>query len=464
MHFYNNTKLDNADRTLQKETEETFVWSRLPELILTQVFSLLSREDRASAGQVCLHWNRCLDSACLWRRCSIYIDCDLSLDYSVASEMTLRYGEHMRVLELAWSKPYVTPRNTSRRQRYSRSKKNGACSAQVEAGVNFLELVLTKEAQLRELLLTNWLYSGKWGNCAKLLYGLANLLALNLEKLSLLDANLAQSDVLRLLAIVARLAGGRLETLDLRGAFREWQAPLNSARFLRLLGRFSSLAYLSFDYPALSDGALAALASGAAPSLRLLHVAVQESDSRQHRLSDNAWRELADVCPRLGVAYTIYLVLEVVNLSDHEDLCFLLLPSVPLARFRMYASHVWDQNRTRNFRGTVGLLIAHYTNTLEEVKLHLIYNKEKMDDLIVSLLTSCKQLENIHYEGILRDFETLRDVCQLQLDSKTRWYNKIHLKPQNANMHNRALIQDIGRQYNRKLLQRGVDFRIESFV
>lgn len=54
----------------------------------------------------------------------------------------------------------------------------------------------------------------------------------------------------------------------------------------------------------------------------------------------------------------------IVNLSDHEDLCFLLLPSVPLARFRMYASHVWDQNRTRNLRGTVGLLIAHYTNTL----------------------------------------------------------------------------------------------------
>lgn len=52
----------------------------------------------------------------------------------------------------------------------------------------------------------------------------------NLERLSLLNANLAQSDVLRLLAIVARLSGGRLETLDLRGAFREWQAPLNSAR------------------------------------------------------------------------------------------------------------------------------------------------------------------------------------------------------------------------------------------
>lgn len=84
----------------------------------------------------------------------------------------------MRILELAWSKPYVTPRNSSRRQRYSRSKKSGACSAQVEAGVNFLELVLAKQAQLRELMLTNWLYSGKWGNCAKLLYALANLLAL----------------------------------------------------------------------------------------------------------------------------------------------------------------------------------------------------------------------------------------------------------------------------------------------
>lgn len=82
-------------------------------------------------------------------------------------------------------------------------------------------------------------------------------------------------------------------------------SEFSSIRFLRLLGRFNGLVYLSLDYPALSDGALAALASGASPWLQLLHVAVQESDSRQHRLSDDAWRELVDVCPRLGVAYTI---------------------------------------------------------------------------------------------------------------------------------------------------------------
>lgn len=119
-----------------------------------------------------------------------------------------------------------------------------------------------------------------------------------------------------------------------------------------------ALAHLSLDYPALSDGALNALAAGAPKVLRTLHISVRDSDPRQHRIEDASWHNLVTACPELTVSYTI------VNISHHEDMCYLLLPSIPLAKFHMFGGHVWDQSRTRNFRGTVSLLINHYTDTL----------------------------------------------------------------------------------------------------
>lgn len=53
----------------------------------------------------------------------------------------------------------------------------------------------------------------------------------NLAKFSMLNANFSLTDVLRLLAIVTKVCGTRLASLDLRGAFREWQAPHNHSRF-----------------------------------------------------------------------------------------------------------------------------------------------------------------------------------------------------------------------------------------
>ena len=71
----------------------------------------------------------------------------------------------MRSLELAWSRPYVLPRET-----------RDARNIQAEAGVDFLTIVREKDVQLRQLLLTDWVFSSKWGNRSKLLYALANFL------------------------------------------------------------------------------------------------------------------------------------------------------------------------------------------------------------------------------------------------------------------------------------------------
>ncbi|XP_078037419.1 F-box only protein 39 [Augochlora pura] len=422
------------------------MWDQLPELILTQIFSHLDREDRANVAQTCQSWNRALSSPVLWRSVTVLIDRDLRGDFPLAGELAAKYGQHMRILELAWSRPYILPRE-------ARITRN----IQAEAGTDFLTVVRAKNVQLKKLILTDWIFSCKWGNRGKLLYALANFLGCqhNLETLSLLNANLGVSDVLRLLASAIRGSSEHLTYLDLRGAFREWQAPHSNSRYLRMFGRFRALTVLRLDYPALSDQTLNALANAEPKLLKILHISVRDSDSRHHTITDTAWHNLAVVCPNLTVSYTI------VNISHYEDMCYLLLPSVPLARFQMFSGHVWDQSRSRNFRSTVGLLITHYTNTLAEVMLQLRNNREMLDDLLICMLVHCKHLTRLQYDGILRSLDTLRDICQLQAESKTR-FRTIHVKPRNVNTRNRGILNEINYQYDHKMMEQGVDFRIED--
>ncbi|XP_014239138.1 F-box only protein 39-like [Trichogramma pretiosum] len=423
------------------------MWAQLPELVLTQVFSQLGPVDRANCAEVCRHWALCLSIPGLWRRCVVRIDRDLGSDYSVISEQAVKYGEHMRSLELVWTRPYT---GTRREPRITRS-------TQAEAGANFLALVQTKDVKLREVILTNWVHSSKWGNCDKLLYSLANLLATQqyIEKFSLANANLGLADALRLLAIVTKFSSGHLRFLNLCGAFRELHAPRDNPRYLRLLGRMTGLTHLSLDYSALSVGTLTALVVGAPNNLTTLHVLICDSDSRQHRIEDAAWSQLVEACPRLTVSYTI------INLSHYEDVRHLLMPSVPLAKFQIFGGHQWDQSRTRNFRATLALLITHYTKTLAEVMLQVRNNREMLDDLILSMLLQCKHLQKLQYDGILRNMETFREICEFLAKHETA-FDKVHLKTRNINDHNLAVLRDINDEYDRQLDIKGIDMHIDN--
>ncbi|XP_012225223.1 F-box only protein 39-like [Linepithema humile] len=420
------------------------MWDQLPELILTQIFGYLNRADRASVGQVCQSWNHALSSPVLWRSVTIFIDRDLRGVFPLAEELAAKYGQHMRSLELAFSRPYILPRQM-----------RIGHNTQAEAGAEFLWIVRAKNVQLRQLTLTNWVFGYKWGNRGMLLCALANFLRCqhNLESLNLLNADFGVTDVLLLLKKVVKGCGEHLVSLDLRGAFREWQAPHNNPRYLRLLGRFHALTLLKLDYPALSNHTLNALATS--KTLKSLYISVRDSDSRQHVVADAAWHNLVLACPDLKVSYTI------VNISHYEDMHYLLLPSIPLAEFHIFSGHVWDQSRSRNFRSTIGLLIAQYTNTLVEVMLQLRNNRESLDDLLVSMLIRCKRLTRLQYDGIIRSLETLRDICQLQAECKTQ-FKTIHVKPRNINIQNRAVLNDINYQYDRKMHEQGVDFRVED--
>lgn len=93
--------------------------------------------------------------------------------------------------------------------------------------------------------------------------------------------------------------------------------------------------------------------------------------------------------------------------------------------------------------------------------LQLRNNREMLDDLLISMLVRCKHLTRLQYDGIIRSLDTLRDICQLQAESKTR-FRTIHVKPRNVNARNRAILNDVNYHYDHKMMEQGVDFRIED--
>ncbi|KAJ4444802.1 hypothetical protein ANN_06599 [Periplaneta americana] len=396
-------------------------------------------------------------------------------------------------------------------------------SLQVEAGVAFLSLLRTSDVQIQALYLFDWVYSYKWEGRSKLLFALTiflrrffnrtltksrtlkqknNCLIYSSQRklcvLNIQNASLSLGEAMRLLTAVSRSCGSVLKSLDLRGAFREWQVPHTSPRYLALLGHLTALSILRLDYSALSDAVLTALSVSTGNSLTQLQVAIRDTDNHQHALSDGAWSHLVTSCPNLRVAFSIvederngfhrYKTLSTcdwnlahtcskclmvdtrmkfcscdfaVNIAHYEDLCHFLLSSIPLNNFYLYSGSVWDQSRSRNFRRTVQRLLNYYTNTLEDVHLHLKNNREMLDDLLLQLLTRSSHLSNLQYDGILRNMNTVREICNLQLSLKTNFHT-LHVRPRNLNNVNRSIVRDIRSKYTSQLAEQKVDLKIED--
>nr|CAD7438523.1 unnamed protein product [Timema bartmani] len=395
-------------------------WHRLPDLVLLKVLGFLDRRDRVAVSETCVAWGTALNYPSIWRRVEILLDRDLLLcpgdefapKEPLAMHLARLFATHMRRLEMVWSRPV-----NSSYQVYPKVSRG----AHAEAGVMFLALLSDRAVQLRELVLTDWVFSYKWGNRNKLLNALTNFLGTQreLEVLRLKNACMSMGETLRLVTAVVNSTEGNLKHLDLRSSFREWHTPHTCASYLETLGRLTGLTRLELDYSALSDGALSVLAETGQGRLSCLHIAIHDTDNRNHVLSDEAWRQLITTCPNIRVHISI------VNIAHHEDLSYFLLPSIPLHSFHLFSGSVWDQSRSRNFRGTLQLLLKQYTNTLGEyssvdLDLNLKNNREMVDDLILELIYKSSHLLNLKYDGVLRNINTLREICHLQLNDTTR--------------------------------------------
>ena len=177
--------------------------------------------------------------------------------------------------------------------------------SQAEAGIVFLALLRSQNVQLKELVLTDWKFSYKWGHRGKLFNKLVKFLGSqrNLEILSMRNACFGLGEAMRLLAAVLKASNSILHQLDLRGAFRDWQTAHTNPKYVHSFEHFTALTDIRLDYSAVSDAVLSTLSQHGI--LTYLHVSVRASDNHQHLLSEHVWNLLSISCPNLKVSLSV---------------------------------------------------------------------------------------------------------------------------------------------------------------
>ncbi|KAL0275167.1 UNVERIFIED_CONTAM: hypothetical protein PYX00_003112 [Menopon gallinae] len=285
-------------------------WDLLPDLIISQIFNYLSRHDRISAGRVCKQWERALNCPSVWYNVHINLERDIVLQgTSLAKEVTIKYGHHMKRLTLSWSN-----RDTLTRPM--------CLKTQIAAGTEFILLLITLNIQIRELYLVDWFRSYKYrGNRIKLIFALTDFIRSqkNLQSVSLEKASFRVNEVTRILCAVADSKRNQLQKLNLRTGFHECTAILITPKYLEALSRLSNLTELQLDYPALSDGVLFILAENTRGKLKHLTIEASGSDFTLPVLSDTAWKNLANECPKLRVAFIISTMVYLATIILHRN-------------------------------------------------------------------------------------------------------------------------------------------------
>ncbi|KAJ9574665.1 hypothetical protein L9F63_008197 [Diploptera punctata] len=435
-------------------------WEWLPELVITHIYQYLNLQDRVAASKVCKSWHNAFYAPFLWRTMELHLDRDLlqPLDTEL---MTLTeeplviylvqiFGHHLHRLELIWSRPLPFSL-----QYIPCSLQLFAPGAQAQAASQFLRILHSKDIQLKELVLTDWIFSYKWKFRGRLLFKLTRFLRSQkqLQILSLQNACLGHHEASKLLIAAVTGCSSVLHQLNLRGAFREWKDAYTNPKYLESLRQLRALTNIHLDYSALSNEVLYVLSQHGV--LTCLHVLVRDSDNRQHVLSNHAWNLLSTTCSNLKVSFSI------VNIAHHENLCPFLLPSIPLSNFQLLSGCVWDQSRTRNFRSTVRLLTNFYSGTLETIHLHIKNNREMLDDLLLEMLSKCCRLSHLQYDGVLHNMETVREMCLMLINIKTRFHD-LHVKPRILNVTNQQIVRDICNRFTKKLAEQQVHLKIED--
>ena len=162
-------------------------------------------------------------------------------------------------------------------------------------------MLLSQDVQLAELVLTTWMFSEKRKHRKRLLYTLNKFInsQRSLKVLSVQNAWFNVAEGVKLLGACA----SELEQLNLFGAFRDWQVAYTNTKYLEVFECLKCLTTLYVDYSAISDTVIYELS--AQRVLKHLHVAICDTEYRQHAISDAAWSCLALCCPHLRVSITV---------------------------------------------------------------------------------------------------------------------------------------------------------------
>ncbi|KAF5282467.1 hypothetical protein FQA39_LY17582 [Lamprigera yunnana] len=390
----------------------------LPVEIMTEIFLYLPRKDRLACSNVCHLWNEAVNSPYLWRSMVIYLDSDLTEPSTML--VTRAYHEYFKAMEFCWSNPRL-PARWMQHDLKEFSKR--ACQ--------YIMILQNSYIQLNSIKIVDW-YEVPY--LKKIIYHLCKFLRsqLHLVKVSFFNTNFYKPECVKLLSACLTTVN-TIHYLDISNCHHPNPVFYDPVPMKACFDYLNSLQILKVDYTAFSSGLMDALLLYKNTSLKYIDMMVRENDYLQSVISAEAWKALQVQCPKLKVAVHIK------NRCHFDDIYHIFQETMPLTVFTLTCGKIWDQTRSREFRNTISLLIKNYNKILERVYLQTNYNREILDELLITLIKKCANLQYFEFHGIIQSIDLLRQVINLakmlkasKLSSYIRTGNQVvsnNLKP-----------------------------------
>ncbi|XP_059152722.1 uncharacterized protein LOC131938633 [Physella acuta] len=286
--------VDNLDSSGENRTEQGLFtgidWSRLPYLVLVQVFQHLDNPDRYHAALTCKSWLLTLSSPAVWRKGHF--------------KLNTKYDEYLLIFIRRMGKSFLHIRADC-----ARAQKAGDISYSIRFLYQFIEALLTtKNQQLVTLSLTGmemWKSScvhHKWEMVKKLAIIIEH--QRNLQVLDLSHAELNKDQGIRLLeAAASHRCHKTIHTLDIDRLIHYTQSMDVSTdkKFYRCMSRLSNLSVLKLYQLYMSDNLLYLLAKTTRNSLRLISITEDHCILNHPPTTSTAWQYLTSACANLKV-------------------------------------------------------------------------------------------------------------------------------------------------------------------
>ncbi|KAF5298522.1 hypothetical protein FQR65_LT00064 [Abscondita terminalis] len=416
----------------------------LPAEIITEIFVYLSRKDRLACSNVCSLWNGAVNSPYLWRSIVVYLDSDLT--DSSTTLVTRTYHQFFKAMEFCWSNPRL-PARWMQHDLKEFSKR--ACQ--------YIMLLQNSYIQLNSIKIVDW-YEVPY--LKKIIYHLCKFLRsqLHLVRVSFFNTNFYKPECVKLLSACLTTIN-TIHYLDISNCHHPNPVFYDPVPMKPCFDHLHCLQILKVDYTAFSSGLMDALLVHKNTSLKRIDMMVRENDYLQSLISDQAWTSLHKQCPSLKVA------IHIKNRCHFEDISQLFQETMPLTAFTLTCGKIWDQTRSREFRSTLSLVIKNYHKILERVYLQINYNREILDELLITLLNKCVNLQFLEFHGIIKSIDLLRQICRIQTEkpNNSNDFKYFCIVPKDMNFENHYLFTQLNHDFANKFRDRNIDFSINNF-
>ncbi|XP_045172359.1 F-box only protein 39-like isoform X2 [Mercenaria mercenaria] len=419
-------------------------WINIPDVVLIEVFKYLTDSERAKAALVCENWSRIFHSPCLWRFRTFEMGGYKAQIYGMrACKFAENFGRFLKYLVISCSHPS-----------YHTCKLFQKSIDELFATLREAETQLYEFELCRLELERYW----KYDTPREKLISIFSKFLKTQKRMLCFDMSSAQLPAYggcRVLDAIAHQSGSSIQDMLMEDFFHSRLAVHQVQKFHKVIGKFTNLKYLSLNYNCLSDEILEIFTKSLQRKLHFLNIKVFRFDPHFHRISGLAWKQFAQSCPCLRVAFWFESV------GMHEAIAPILVKEAPVKDIHIWSGY--DDDLDWRLSDTIDHITNTYANMIESVSFELDNTQEIIDQPLLHLVSKCKKLKELSVNAMV-SIKTVEDICEM-LREKTIDLTMLHVTfcGISSQLVSEEELEHMRRHYSQILQERGTDFRLHRF-